>query len=182
MSENAEVTIEKNIPTSDNPVEFMKAFNKSDLYKEKFDQYFKGKIKSEPTSEDLEDMNKVFLESNDAKAALIDFGTQHLKFHYNSSSFPQESRKAIQNYVATVEDIAKMVREGTGASEILSLDSMRSQYHDQAASVLVKEGVVPTTKIGRSLARLILIDKNLDTADTAKEPDINRVMRKFGGR
>ena len=73
-----------------------------------------------------------------------------------------------------------MIREGATQHEIATVDGMRFLNHVAAAKQLVKDGTAPTEKMGRALARLILVDKKLDTLNSAREPDVKRLERKLG--
>lgn len=166
------------LPMIEDPVEFITHFRESSWYQKAYEEFFKGK-KLAPDATERE-KTQAFLESEHAKYALVDFGTKEAHLRYNPDQYPLTSRHAINTYVASIEDVVKMTRGGATKEEIMSLDELRFHYHETAAQEMVKDGVVPTTKLGRALARLILIDKGLDTRDNAREPDVNRVYRKFG--
>jgi hypothetical protein len=66
----------------------------------------------------------------------------------------------------------KQLGEKVTDEKVLALDGLRFKYHNEIAQSLVDDGVAPSRKIGRAIARLVLIDKGLDTAENAKLPDV----------
>lgn len=166
-------------PSTDDPQEFLSRFKGSKWYKDAFAGYYNGKNLSTDVTE--EEKEKAFLESDVAKFALIDFASNDLSFKYNPEKYSPESRKSLQEYIDTVEDITKMIREGATQHEIVTLDGMRFLNHIAAAKQLAKDGIIPTEKVGRVIARLVLVDKGLDTIDSTREPDVKRIERRIGG-
>lgn len=73
-----------------------------------------------------------------------------------------------------------MLRGGISAGEIATLDGMRFIDHVAASRALKSDGIVPSEKVGRVVARLILIDKGLDTMSSAYESDVKRIERVVG--
>jgi len=117
-----------------------------------------------------EEKKEVFWKSDDAKEALIRYAEEEEHFTYNPNQFSTAVQFAARTYIKSTEDFFKLYREGMDRETIRNLDSLRYSYHQTLAEQLFKDGYAPSIKIGRGLARLILIDKGLDTYDNAANP------------
>lgn len=160
------------------PKVFMEGFLKSKWYQEAYDKYFKGKDLKPTISQ--EHKEQIFLESDDAKFALVDYGTKEAHLKYDPGKFPPDSAETLSIYIDSVRDMLKLLRKPTTREDLESADRMRFTFHNSAAQALTREGVVPSEKLGRALARLILIDLHLDTSENARRPDIERIQRQMG--
>jgi len=168
----------KEIPIVENPSEFMEGFFSSELYVKNFATFYEKKNLAPDVTE--AEKQEAFLTSGGdrVKYALLDYGKDEAHFKYNPQHYPPDVRAAINNYVDFVSDMGKMTREGEGTVE--SLDETRRVYHTEAAEALAKAGIVPTHKLGRALARLVLIDKKMETFEDARTEDIVALKRKMG--
>lgn len=176
---NGETEQQPELKTLSDPKEFMDTFYKSSYYKNAYNEFYKGKSPDPSVTQEEKDI--AFKESEEAKFALVDFGTKDTSLEYDSKKYPAGSRQAIAIYSDSVEDFFKLMRSSEKTQdEISALDQLRFVYHGVAAEQLVKDKIVPTTKLGRALCRLILIDKDLDTANSAREPDLARIRTKLG--
>lgn len=178
MAEDAAQPELPQIPTTSNPKEFLDLFRNSKFYHQAYDEFFQGKKLAPDVTPPEKD--QVFLESELAKHALIDFGTKELKLTFDPRRYPEESQKAISEYGQVAKDMTKMIKEGASTDEIISADQTKFHLHGLAATQLVKDNIVPTARIGKALCGLILIDLGLDTAEGAREPDVTRIRRRLG--
>ncbi|OGE25805.1 hypothetical protein A3C32_03455 [Candidatus Daviesbacteria bacterium RIFCSPHIGHO2_02_FULL_41_14] len=165
-------------PSTDNPREFMDKFYESNIYLKAKQDFFIDKTLPDDVTD--KEKQEAFEQSEDAKFAMVDFARKALTFKYNPDLFPAPSAHALSTYIESVKDMMKMSRSGVSSTEIESLDSLRSIYHNTAAQTLVEDKVVRSIKLGRSLARLVLVDKGLDTFENATKKDIDQIKRKFG--
>lgn len=165
-------------PIISDPWELMAQFYESPRYKDMFAKFYKDKDLSPDVTE--KEKEKVFLEDHKARAALVDFATQDILFKYNPTSFPQRSREALSEYIKVEKDRQKMYEGKVSGDEALALDEYRYKYHQEAARALARDGIAPTKTIGEALARLVLIDKELDTPESAKESTSGKLRRKLG--
>ena len=176
--EERPVEASSGLPVVDNPREFMDGFFKSKWYQNAFARFYQNK---EPAPEvTMEEKLLVFEQSDAAKSALVDYGVYDTHFKYNPDFYPKTSQESVNTYLECVEDLIKAIRQGVGRDEREVKDTIRYQYHEEAARSLVRDRIVPTEKLGRAMARLILIDKNLDTESSARTPDLLRLERKLG--
>ena len=178
MPEDGEIQKRQELPTLTDPRVFMQGFLKSKWHQEAYDRYFKDKSPKPTVSRERKE--QVFLESDEAKFALVDYGTKEVHLKYNPEKFPPDSAETLSIYLDSVKDMLKLLRKPTTKEDLESADRTRFVFHNSAAMALAKEGVVPTEKLGRALARLILIDCHLDTSENARRPDIERIQRQMG--
>lgn len=160
------------------PWELMTQFYESERYKKALAEFYKDKQLDFSVTE--KEKEKTFLENHKSRVVLVDFATQDTDFRYDPSQYPEDCKNALKGYVNVEKDRIKKIREGTTDEEIVALDQYRNQYHNRVASVLVKRGIAPTFNIGETIARLVLIDKGLDTPDGAKESIQDKLKRKLG--
>ena len=162
----------------ENPREFIEGFFRSKWYKDAFTRFYQGKTTApEVTSEEK---ILTFEQSEDAKFALVDYGISDAHLKYNPDYYPENSQKAINIYLKSVDTLIKTMRGGDGPERIDIQDTLRYQYHEQVARCLVEDRIAPTEKLGRAIARLILIDQELDSESSAREPDMKRLRRRLG--
>lgn len=160
------------------PWELMAQFYESPTYRQAFERFYKGK--SLDTSVSEKEKERVFLENHAARAALIDFATTEVIFRYDPERYPPDVADAINDYIKVEKDRQKMARGKMTGDEIIALDRYRAQYHNRAAQRLVKSGIVPSMATGEALARLVLMDKGLDTSESAKEKIPDKLKRVLG--
>lgn len=164
-----------------NPYELMDRFYSSKTYESGKQNFFKGKALTSDVTEKEKD--RVFLDSQEGKNSFMDFNEFNVKFLYNPQNFPSRCADAIHTYIEHVVYTLKKEKEGfRDNDEIEILDSLRWDYHNEAARTLMSGGIAPSLKIGRAIARLVAIEKGLDTFDKARRPDIDAIRSKLGIR
>ena len=126
-----------------------------------------------------EELKRVFEGGESASYAMIIYARDVRGLSYAPSNYTEETVGAISEYVKSVEELISGLRERWN---IEFLDSSRAACHNRAAQELVSSGIVSTTKLGRAMCRLILIDKGYDTYESAGASDIERIRRRFGIR
>ncbi len=161
----------------DDPRKYMQAFQSSDAYTSAFERFYAGKALAPDVTES--EKREVFESGESGKDALLDFAQNDLRFTYNPDKFDSETKEALGDYIATVKDYIKIIRSGS-QDEIISADIYRSTLHNKAAKILADNGYVSSDKLGRTLARIILIDKGLDTFENAGISDLQRLKRQMG--
>lgn len=163
-------------PTIADPWELMAQFYESKRYKDTYEGFYKSKKINPDVSE--KEKEKVFLENESARYAFTKFGTEDVLFKFDGSKYPPRSLEAIDDYIKTVRDEEEMDRGRLSKDELESLDGWRYIYHTKAAEALVKDGIVPSTAVGEGFARLILVDKGLDTPESARRDSTSKKLRR----
>lgn len=176
------------IPTSDDPKVFFSAFKESEFYSKSYSE----RLQKLSPSPDVTEQEQVaaFDETEVAKIAMLDFAQKEMHFKFNSKNFDDDTIEAIDDYVYTVKHHKKILTKhdvmGGGGREadkeaIMEADRYRSRMHDKVAEVLKEKGYVSSDKLGRTMARLILIDVGLDNYDNAGLNDYERLRKLIAG-
>lgn len=152
-----------------NPRLFVQGFLDSEMYKGAFNAYFEEKnISSDVTQEEMQD---VFLKSQEAGLALVDYGQKNTQFRYDPAQFTDEENGLIHAYMQKV-----VVRDNQDPDEIRKYERERTRAHKELAEKLT-EGKVPNTRMGLILARFIIIDRGFDTYDSTRQLVKNMHLR-----
>jgi hypothetical protein len=167
-------TLSKEIPKVSDPVKFMNDFEESGYYKKAFAEFFKGKTLAADVID--EEKEEAFYQSDNAKFALFDFAEKEEGYNYDYTYFPQNVREVINCYVDQTRDLLNHWGEWP-RDEIISADRTRSEYHNQLAQTLKEAGFVKSFRLGKAFARLILIDRGLESFDDSKISDFGRLRR-----
>jgi len=155
------------------PRQLISNWRASREYQEYQARFFEGKRLVEGVTE--EEKREAFEEDRKAKDSLLFFvKDQKIDFVYDPKYYSQKSQGAMKLYIKAVRDMFRTERGG-GGEEVVACDRLRAMRHDEVAQDLVEEGIVLSTKIGRTLARLVLISEGLDTFKSAQRSDIDRV-------
>lgn len=162
-------------PTIKDPWELMARFYKSDRFEKAYKAFYHGKQIDSSVNE--KEKERVFLENDAARIALLDFATHDVLFRFGRSKFPSPTQEAIDNYVKSVRDLEKMDRGMLEKEDLAAMDEFRLNAHQEAARSLVRAGIAPTMAIGEAIARLILIDKGLDTPISAQRESTSEKLR-----
>lgn len=164
---------EQNHQEEENPFRFVASFRQSEEYRQSYERFFKDKKLPEEIGEELK--RKAFESTEAAKIALLTY-CQRKHFHYNPDCYSANAKKAIKAYMTVVENSLK---SGLSREEKEKIDWQRSALHQHLARVLIAEGIVGSVVLARTIGRLILIDRNLDTYQNAAEPSLSAVKRKL---
>lgn len=163
-----------------NPKLFLEKFYQSSFFTEAYEDFLKGKVLASDVTE--EEKMKAFLESENAKFALMDYSCYEQPFTYDSTQYPPASQVALKTYIESVKYILQAPQKAEfplTAEEIENMDRLRFIYHQAVAEQLVKDNIVPSRKLGRALARLILVSLHLEKFDQARVPDIQKITQKY---
>ncbi len=152
-------------PVEDDPRRFLTTFRGSSSYQTAFEHFFRDKRLTGDVTE--HEKREAFEQSDVAKVALVEYARREQPFSFSPSSFADDTARAILDYAAHVRHIRQRMAERPDAEEIGAMDWTRSLYHVRAAEAMVREGIAPNVKLGRTLARLILVDLHLDTYESA---------------
>jgi len=152
-----------------NPHLFLQGFLSSDLYKTAYDAFFSEK--TIPLEVTQEEKDTTFLGSQEANTALVDYGQGVVHFRYDPDQFNEDENALIHTYMQKVA-----VRYYQDPEEIRKYERERTQAHNEIAQEFAKNRV-PNTRLGLVLARLIVIDRGLDTFDNARYLVKNMHMR-----
>jgi hypothetical protein len=152
------------VPISD-PRHLFDAFRSSATYRAAWKQYFDGRRLADDVT--LDEQRAAFEQSDAAKLALIAFVERDQPIHHDPASFGV-AHTAIQRYVEHVRFVQDRMLERPERDEIVTLDNTRSRYHIEAAQAMIDNGYAPTLKLGRTLARLVLVDLGIETFEDAR--------------
>ena len=154
---------ETDSPTSTSDVKhFVEEFKKSAIYEEGFTNYYQDKKLHDDVSE--EDKNEVFLSSNEAVSAIVDFNTKSLNLKYDPDSLPSDSRNAVEKYIHIVDSQLSV----TTRDQIAGLDTLRTMAHNDTATALIEDKLCNHFDIAKAVARLILVDLDLESNENVK--------------
>jgi hypothetical protein len=167
----------RTMPVVKNPLTFLAGFYQSEYYKKGYEQFFEGKKLASDVTE--EEKMEAFLNTDKGKLALLEYGDNAVHLEYDPYQYPMEARKAIGNYIASVEELIKAEAK-EDQDTISGFAAVRDACHVVASRALVDCEIAPTEKVGRAISRLALIDKRLDTFQNAKMKDIDRVRSMRG--
>ncbi len=149
---------------TDNPTVFIDRFKTSNLQKRAYDKFFEGKNLNPAVTDAMKD--RVFYESKNATDALIDYYVATREYTFNPDEFSADAIKALNeynNFVSSIKQNPSRDRDG-----ILDNDRKRSAYHLAAANALLGDGIVPSIRMGRMLARIVLVENGIETVDEAR--------------
>lgn len=175
MTKTSKETIETVSPQQEeenNPLSFMDSYRESMNYTLAFDAFFRGKTLADDVS--LSEQIASFEASEACRYSFIDYAQSTGSFRFDEDFYSQGALEAIQAYITQV----KAIRDGQFTrGQLEDADIRRSVLHLIASQALKYDGIVPNDNLGRAMARLILIDKGLDTYESAKVATIKRVQR-----
>jgi len=161
------------------PRELFGRFQRSTRYREAFDAFYHGKRVAEDVTH--EERRRAFEDSEKAKAALVAFARTEVAFVYAREDYAPASRAAIDDYIGAVRrqqgEIGARSSAGAGRETLEALDAERTRRHVELADTLVENREVPNRLMGRTLGRLILIDRGLDSVEGALEPFVDGASR-----
>ncbi len=99
---------------------------------------------------------------------MIEYERLQAPFGYDPSSYAPATAAAIDAYIAYVQHVRKRILERPSRDEIMEMDRTRSLYHHRAARAMIDERIAPNIKLGRTLARLILVHLGIETYEDAR--------------
>lgn len=143
------------------PALFLNRFGQSATYQEAYDGFFVGK---NPAAAH-EMWVKAFLESRNAADALLDYYSQTGEYQFDTTQVPELSAQALLEYCEYVKELRS---KKAGRDTMLEDDVRRSILHLNAAKALVEEKITPSIRLGRMLARIVLVEKGIETIDDAR--------------
>ncbi len=149
---------------TDNPTVFIDRFKTSNLQKKAYDKFFEGKNLNPAVTDAMKD--RVFYESKNATDALVDYYVATNEYTFNPDEYSTEAINALNeynNFVSAIRQNPARDRDG-----ILDNDRKRSAFHLAAAQALVTDGIVPSIRMGRMLARIVLVENGIESLDEAR--------------
>lgn len=146
--------------TTDDPLDFLNQFRKSEVYTEGYSTYKEGKNATD------EELVAIFERKESTRTALINFAQNTLHYKYNPDYFTPTSREAIDKYIEYVKSNFPAVGD---IDNIVNLDNQRSSYHALLGKTLTSDGITPNVEMGRVIGRLILISEGIDTYGSARQ-------------
>lgn len=147
---------------------------KSKAYKKALNKFREGK----PKNISRQRYMRTFNETEEAKAAFLDFTANEVQFVYNESEMPSDIAGAIRKYVDFVRQM-KQVQETTviAAIDVERMDLQRRELHNNAADLLDLQKITPSRRLGRALVSEILIQHGLETYQHAKLSEFHGIRR-----
>lgn len=147
------------------PVQYIDDFRAHPIYQAAWVQFFVGRRLARDVTH--EEQRMVFEHNDAAKLALIAFAERTTGLRYDPAAFGAAA-PALERYVEHVRYVKRHMLTHPNRNEIAELDRLRSRYHLDAAEAMVDQGIAPTIKLGRTLARLVLVDLGMETYDDAR--------------
>lgn len=125
---------------------------------------------------------QVFEEREGFKKLFWDFYESVLHLKYNQERYSFSFRKAFEKYKLAVSESLGAVRNGRDEDTIREKDRLRSVAHNDAAEMLVDNGVVSTEFLARIIIRAFLVDVGCDYISSARLADRLRILRELPDR
>ncbi len=169
------------VPTITDPRQYLTLFYESAEYKKAYDAFFAGKDISPSVTEERK--QTAFMNQAAAEAALSNFHNYQLRLGYDPTQYTPEISGAWSSYVRTInkmkigERMHRLDRE-----EILAMDALRSTQHQNTATLMEQEGIVPNARIGKKLVQYMSIDAGLEDIGVASVTSIDRLKYVIGGK
>ncbi len=170
----------KDLETTADPNGFVGSFLESDSFLngihveggveiEGFKDYLKRTKLIEATEEEK---RQIYLDGDSAKQLLLYFDRDHLRLQFDTSKYTREILDKIDAYRNAVQFALDVSNYPKGSIQdnqmaIQEADRKRSIAHNELAEALKNAGIVPSSRLGRMFARLLLIDMRVDTFDGA---------------
>ena len=153
-------------PVLTDPRRLFAGFRASTIYGAAWNRFFHAR----PLAGDVTEAEQraAFEQSDAAKLALIDYVQLQVSFGYDPTCYAPSTAAAIDTYIAHVEHLRTRMAERVDRDEIMEMDRTRSIYHLCAAQAMLDEGIAPSIKLGRTLARLILVHRGIETYEDAR--------------
>ncbi len=148
------------------PRRLFAGFRASAIYGAAWNRFFHGRPLAGDVTED--EQRAVFEQSDAAKLALIDYAQLQATFAYDPTCYAASTAAAIDTYIAHVKHLRTRMAERVDRDEIMEMDRTRSIYHLCAAQAMLDEGITPSIRLGRTLARLILVHLAIETYEDAR--------------
>ncbi len=148
------------------PRRLFAGFRASTIYAAAWNRFFHGRPLAGNVTE--AEQRAAFEQSDAAKLALIDYGQLQAPFGYDPTCYAPSTAAAIATYITHVEHLRTRMAERVDRDEIMEMDRTRSLYHLCAAQAMLDEGIPPSIKLGRTLARLILVHLGIETYEDAR--------------
>ena len=179
------------LPCCDDPKEFLNLLRetleyqkmtneRSKVVQQKF-QAMKEELKEElpPTREEVA---QVFEGQEEFKQLFWDFYQDVLHLGYKKEKYSPDFRKAFNGYRLAVKESFEAVRKGKDQEKMFEKDRLRSLAHNEAARILVDEGIAPTELLARVIVRAFLVDIGCDYIPSARQADQLRILRSLPDR
>lgn len=149
-----------------NPRQFMAGFRASPIYAAAYTRFFAGKKPAGDVTE--AERREAFEGSEAAKLALIDYADSTVRLAFDPAAYAATTSASLEDYCGYVAYTFERMRAGADRAELEMMDMERSSRHSRAAQALLAEGIVPNELLGRAFARLVLVDRGLDTYASAR--------------
>ncbi|NMB91903.1 hypothetical protein GYA37_03605 [candidate division WWE3 bacterium] len=168
-----EVPNDEKLKAVKDPVKFLESYKNSSEYAEALNKFKSGKDSSIATEEEWKEE---FEELDLARQTLLKFSQNNgTILSFSSQYYPKGFTEAYNDYSGMLKDLHKGKYFGKERDEIIKFDQIRSHYHSEAASCLVKAGITKSIKIARGLVELMTIDQKLETFNNAFIDETQRI-------
>lgn len=176
----------ESLPTCERAEEFLGLLRSTEEYQARVNQRLESALQftslfllsedeSPPTYEEI----ATLFESVDEFERLFwDFSERVIHLRYDSNHYSERFQEAFADYRNKVV-VSFMTAEIGGYPKeiVIELDRIRSLAHNQAAQILMEDGVVKTETLGRMLARALLVDVKEDYIASARQASFIRKLR-----
>lgn len=145
--------------------QYIQEFRAHARYRAAWTDFFTGRRLARGVTE--EEMRMVFEATEMARLALIAFAEETELLTYDPTTFGGAAT-AVDRYIEHVRSMKQRTMEHPDRQEIAELDRVRSLLHMRAAEAMMEHGDVLTLKLGRTLARLVLVSLGIETFRDAR--------------
>jgi hypothetical protein len=162
------------IPACDDVKKYLELLRSTLEYKKQLERI---KRRAREPIEDRE-IIELFEESEAFKQLFWNFNGQVLHLSYNPDLFSNRFNKGFSDYIVGADESLFADGGGKDIDQMNEKDLERSRLHDEAARLLVAEGVVASNFIARFLLRAFLVDIGKDYISSARLSDRQRILRR----
>lgn len=149
--------------TTDDPKEFLDKFKTSPSYQADFSARKEQTLARNPNLTE-EEVEEVFLKSNEAKRSFHDFYQRDLKITYNPDKYSNEFKTELAEYFRLSRSNQTRERLGrfSNQSDLVQAEQDRMGQHDKAADQLVADGVMPNFRLARVYVHFLAVSEAID--------------------
>lgn len=161
----------KFIPVCSNLIEYLQRLRDTEVYKNIVKKRLLDGQSKRNRNLRCWEVAQVFEEQEDFKQLFWDFESI-LHLGYDPARFSLGFQRAFEEYKVKVITLGRVPK--ISLDDVRAADLERSEYHNKAAAVLVKDGLVCSEFLGRMVVRALLLDIGMDSISSARQGDLAR--------
>lgn len=161
------------------PKDFYARFRESDSYNTNYTKFFEGKTLAPQVTEDMK--RKTFENMDAGRQAFYEFSGK-TPFRLDPTMYSEETLDTIHKYIASVHKLNEAKMQKISQDSIINADNERAGYHATLAQAFTQDGITPSEKMGRVLAKAILVGEGLEKFDDTPTSQFDKIKSVVGGR